>query len=292
MIQDEPDWNKTSQMIFTSAEMTHKYNSTKPSMITFCRNVKFCEYAFIVDIPCHDHYSVTAPSTSTWPERYGTRLEETAYYTRDLKYASYPKPIWVWSQGIFNWDERPKRPVPTPDELAAQLMLNLGRGAKGILWFTFKKSVGEKYPDLRKAIQGWGRVMELLRDDWLGSEPINADVQAPENIDVAVLTGWDKLIVIVFNQDYEIHDQAYPWKAASNLSISFNAPSWIKPNALLEISPDGISNHQFITNNNRLTIPIDNLHVTRTFVFVNKPTAQQDLRQKFTEIVKSESRRF
>ena len=292
MIQDEPDWNKTSQMIFTSAEMTHKYNSTKPSFITFCRNVKFCEYAFIVDIPCHDHYSVTAPSTSTWPKHYGTHLEETAYYTCDLKYASYPKPIWVWSQGIFNWDERPKRPVPTPDELAAQLMLNLGRGAKGILWFTFKKSVGEKYPDLRKAIQGWGRVMELLRDDWLGSEPINADVQAPENIDVAVLAGWDKLIVIVFNQDYEIHDQAYPWKAASNLSISLNAPSWIKPRALLEVSPDGISNCQFITNNNRLTITIDNLHVTRTFVFVNKPTAQQDLRQKFAEIVKSESRRY
>jgi hypothetical protein len=290
MIQDEPDWNKTSQMIFTSVEITHKYNSTKPSLITFCRNVKFCEYAYIVDIPCHDHYSVTAPSTSTWPERYGTRLEETAYYTRDLKYASYPKPIWVWSQGIFTWSERPKRPVPTPDELAAQLMLNLGRGAKGILWFTFKKQVGEKYPDLRKAIQGWGRVMELLRDDWLGCEPIDAGVQAPEKIDVAVLAGWDKLIVIVFNQDYEIHDEAYPWKTASNLSISLKAPSWIKPSALLEVSPGGVVGREFEAKNNRLKIPLDKLHVTRTFVFTNDADGPQDMKDEFEEIVKSESR--
>jgi hypothetical protein len=292
MIQDEPDWNKTSQMIFTSVETTHKYNSTRPSMITFCRNVKFCEYAFIVDIPCHDHYSVTAPSSSTWPKRYGTRLEETAYYTRDLKYASYPKPVWVWSQGIFTWNERPKRPVPTPDELAAQLMLNLGRGAKGILWFTFKKHVGEKYPDLRKAIQGWGRIMELLRDEWLGTEPISANVEAPDKIDVAVLAGWDKLIVIVFNQDYEIHDEAYPWKPASNLSISLKAPAWIRPGALLEVSPEGIADHEFKNNNGRLTIPIDRLHVTKVFIFVNESEAPQSLRKKFGEIVKSESREF
>jgi hypothetical protein len=292
MIQDEPDWNKTSQMIFTSVETTHKYNDKKPSLITFCRNVKFCEYAFIVDIPCHDHYSVTAPSTSSWPERYGTRLEETAYYTRDLKYASYPKPIWVWSQGIFNWSQRPKRPVPTPDELAAQLTLNLGRGAKGILWFTFKKNVGEKYPDLRKAIQGWGRVMELLRDDWLGTEPIDADVETRENIDVAVLSGMDKLIVIVFNQDYEIHDAAYPWKTAENLSVSLKKPSWIKPGSLVEVSPEGVTQHKFETQGERLVIPIDKLHVTRVFVFSNDSNAERKLSDKFSEIVKSESRKF
>ena len=292
MIQDEPDWNKTSQMIFTSVETTHKYNSTKPTMITFCRNVKFCEYAFIVDIPCQDHYSVTAPSTSTWPERYGTRLEETAYYTRDLKYASYPKPVWVWSQGIFNWDERPKRPVPTPEELAAQLMLNLGRGAKGILWFTFKKNVGEKNPDLRKAIQGWGRVMRLLRDDWLGCEPIDAKVNAPEMIDVAVLAGWDKLIVIVFNQDYQIHDEAYPWNPASNLSVSLDVPPWIRPGALMEVSPEGVSDRGYTISDNRLSIAVDELHVARVYVFAGDSQAQQNLKNKFNEIVESESRPF
>jgi hypothetical protein len=292
MIQDEPDWNKTTQMVFTAVETTHRYNNTKPSLITFCRNVKFCEYAFIVDIPCQDHYSVTAPSSSSWPKRYGTHLEETAYYTRDSKYASYPKPIWVWSQGIFNWDERPKRPVPTPDELAAQLMLNLGRGAKGILWFTFKKSVGEKYPDLRKAIQGWGRVLELLRQDWMGSEPIKADIQAPEKIDVAVVAGWDKLITIVFNQDYQIHDEAYPWKPASNLSISLKAPSWIRPVTLLEVSPEGIRANPFQSSNNRLTIPIGKLHVVRIFVFVNDSSALKILQQRFSKIIKSETRQF
>ena len=62
MIHDEPDWHYTPQMMLAAVQMTRHYNATKPTFITLCRNVKFFEYAFLPDIACQDHYSVTAPS--------------------------------------------------------------------------------------------------------------------------------------------------------------------------------------------------------------------------------------
>jgi hypothetical protein len=292
MIHDEPDWHYTPQMMLTATLMTRKYNATKPTFITLCRNVKFFEYAFLPDIACQDHYCVTAPSSSRWPARYGTRLEETAYYTRDLKYAAEPKPIWVWTQGIANWSERPKRPVPTVNELTAQLLLNLGRGAKGILWFTFNQSVGERYPELRTAIQGWGRVMELIRDDLLGSDPVEADVQAPDKTDVAVLASWDKLFVVVFNQDYEIHDEAYPWTEKKDVTVSVELPTWIRPQAALELTGDGVVPQAFETSNGRTSLTLDTLTVARLFVLGNNPDLQNQYRKEFAQIVESERREF
>ncbi|MBN2309854.1 MAG: hypothetical protein JXR94_12845, partial [Candidatus Hydrogenedentes bacterium] len=108
MLADEPDWSTPPVVMMHSDAFARRNNRTKPTFITLCRNVKFFEYGPIADIPCMDHYCVTAPTSSKWPEPYGTRLEETAYYTRDLKTACEPKPIWVWSQAIASWDERPR----------------------------------------------------------------------------------------------------------------------------------------------------------------------------------------
>jgi len=60
-IHDEPDWLYTPQLVLASHSMTKQYSVKKPTMITLCRNVKFFEYGFLPDIPCHDHYSVTVP---------------------------------------------------------------------------------------------------------------------------------------------------------------------------------------------------------------------------------------
>lgn len=239
MLQDEPDWSIPANIMFITNQQLCQYDNTKPTFITLCRNIKFFEYASICDIPCQDHYSVTAPSSSKWPKPYGTRLEETAYYTHDLKIASEPKPIWIWSQAIADWGERPKRPVPTPEELGAQLVLNLGRGAKGILWFNHNKKVAEKYPELERAMQGWGRVMSLLRNYFLSSDPIDFNGSAPENVDIAPLQGRDFMILCITNLDYEIHPEAYPFKEKKNLKIDISLP--FNGQSLFEIRPQGIT---------------------------------------------------
>ena len=292
MIQDEPDWTFTPQMMLAATQMTRKYNKTKPTFITLCRNVKFFEYAGLPDIPCQDHYSVTAPSSSKWPFRYGTRLEETAYYTRDLKNASEPKPIWVWTQGIFDWDERPKRPVPTPDEMAAQLLFNVGRGAKGILWFTFKQSVAQKYPDLAPEMQHWGRVMSVCRRDWLDADPLRTEVKAPENVDVALLLSPERLTVIVVNLDYRIDDTAYEWQEMRAVRLHIALPEWFDIEGLAKLDKTGPQPFDFTTDNNLLLLEIDTLGPYALFVAGQDKDLANSLSKQWHDIRALEERTF
>lgn len=292
MLRDEPDWSVEANIMKFVDDTVRMYNSTKPTFITLCRNVKFFEYASICDIPCMDHYSVTAPSSSKWPRFYGTRLEETAIYTKDLKAASEPKPIWVWSQAIANWEERPKHPVPTPEELAAQLILNLGRGAKGIIWFNYDHEVGEKYPDTRKAMQEWGRVLRLTRRDFLKAEPYNANVKAPGKIDVAALASWDSAILCVTNLDYEIDPEAYPFKTCKDVKVRFDLPPWLDPKAVVAVEPGGIRQAPFKKNGSRTAVELGDIKVGAIVLLHNDPGKADELRQKYQNILKDESKEY
>ena len=293
MLQDEPDWSIPANIMLFADETVRHYDKNKPTFITLCRNTKFFDYAAISDIPCMDHYAVTAPSSSKWPKFYGTRLEETAWYTRDLKYASEPKPIWIWSQAIASWGERPKRPVPTPQELAVQLVLNLGRGAKGILWFNYEHKVAEKYPDVREAMQRWGRVMLLLRDDFLASEPVSLAVKAPELVDVAPLVNRDKLILCVTNTDYDLHPEAYPFRKKEGVEVSVACPSWVKPAVALCVDPDGVKSLPMAaTPEGRVKIGLGSLDDCAVVVLANDAGAEAVYQERFKAAIEEESRTF
>jgi hypothetical protein len=292
-LQDEPDSNRTIQQVAHITETTHDYDSRKPSLITLCRMHKFSEYAGLPDIPVHDHYCVGAPSSSRWPKRYGTRLEETAHYTRELKWASEPKPIWVWTQGLFDWGSRRKQTVPTPDELAAQLLLNMGRGAKGILWFTIKHRIGERYPETRDAIKGWGRVLEVTRNDLLSAEPLQAPMTAPEKIDAKGLVAWDRVFLFVFNQDYEIHDAAYPWTPAHKVVIDMTLPAWLRPESAVSVASDGVTPVTFTSAPGGSTrVTLDTLRVGQLIVLCNDPEGVPQYRRAHAEATAFESKSF
>jgi hypothetical protein len=287
MIQDEPDWSIPSNIMLHTDTELREYDITKPSFITLCRNIKFMEYGTIADIPCQDHYSVTAPSSSKWPKPYGTRLEETAWYTKDLKYATEPKPIWVWTQGLGDWGQRPKRTVPTPNELAAQLILNLGRGAKGILWFNHSKELQEKWPDAAEAMRHWGRVMSVLREDFLDADVWAADVQAPEGVDVAPLLGRDRTLLLLTNTRYEIHPEAYPFQSFDAVPLSANWPGDVPAN-VVRVSPEGVSDVPFTHADGKLNIDAGALEAAGVVVILNDPAAAQDYRDTYTATVAKE----
>lgn len=292
MLADEPDWSKPPAVMLMADEIARRYDRTRPTFITLCRNVKFFEYAPIPDIPCMDHYSVTAPSSSKWPKPYGTRLEETAYYTRDLRWASEPKPIWIWTQGIAGWNERPKRPVPTPDEAAAQLLLNLGRGAKGILWFNFDVKVAERYTDLRDAIQVWGRALTLTRDDLLGAEPLDVatiEIAAPEKLDVAALASWDKLIVPLVNLDYDLDPAAYRWRPMADAKFSLKLPPWLQPKSGVWLDPAGPVPAEFQVQGGRVEVAAGPLGACRLLVLSNQTDALEDYQRRNAALIAGES---
>ena len=292
MLRDEPDWSIEPNVMLFVDDTVRKYDSTRPTFITLCRNVKFFEYASICDIPCMDHYSVTAPSSSKWPHPYGTRLEETAIYTEDLKAASEPKPIWVWSQAIASWDQRPKRPVPTPDELAAQLLLNLGRGAKGIIWFNYEHEVGEKFQDTRQAMQDWGRVMRLARANLLGAEPYDARVKTADKIDAASLASWDSAVLCITNLDYQIDPEAYPFKLREDVRVEFTLPSWIDPKCAIAVEPGGVREVPFKVRGNRATVEAGDIKVGTLILLDNNPAFPTDLQKQYQAILHDEHKEY
>ncbi len=292
MLQDEPDWVRLPSTMLFADESTKSINRTIPTMITLCRNVKFFEYASIPDIPCMDHYCVGAPTSSKWPHKYGTRLEETGYYTRDLKEASEPKPIWVWSQGIADWDERPKRYVPTPGELAAQLMLNLGRGAKGILWFNWSIKAADDYPDAVAAMAHWGRVMRCIRGDLLRADPIRLKTESPPKLDVATLASPEALFLFITNQDYEIHDQSYPFRKQRDVRISVELPSWITAKDVYSITPNGIEDLPFEVTKGKAIIRPGDIEVCQLVAVVPEGTSKQRHQQEYENARADETRKF
>jgi hypothetical protein len=289
MLRDEPDWSLDPQAMLAADATVRRYNSTVPTYINLCRQIKFFEYAPIADIACHDHYCVTAPTSSVWEHKYGTRLEETAYYTEDLKYAAEPRPVWVWSQGNADgWDQRPKRPVPTPGELSAQLVLNVGRGAKGILWFTYHKGMGEKYPETRGAMRGWNRVLAVLRDDLSGSEPALCKVEAPKKVDVAPLVTWDKLILCVTNLDYEVDPEGYPFEPKRPVEISVSLPSWVRPERALRVAGDGIQTVSLTAGGERAVVVLDEVIDAAIVVLSGEPDAEARYRARYQALLDDE----
>lgn len=290
MLRDEPDWSTDPQVMLFCDQTVRQYDNTIPTFINLCRNAKYFEYAAIPDIAGHDHYCVTAPSSSIWPHEYGTRVEETAYYTSDLKYAAEPRPIWVWSQGNHDgWSERPVRPVPTPEELSTQLVLNLGRGAKGILWFTYNPKMSVKYPETRESMRGWNRVMNLLRDDFLSAEPIQTKIDTPKLVDAAALVSWDKAIVCLTNIDYDIDPKAYQFRPKSNVKVALDLPNWIEPKIALRVAGDGVARVPFAPRNGKTEITINKLIDGAIVVLSNDVDLATTLANKYSALRQGET---
>ncbi|MCC6490173.1 MAG: hypothetical protein IT364_21995 [Candidatus Hydrogenedentes bacterium] len=290
MLRDEPDWSTDAQVMLFCDSTVRAYDTTIPTFINLCRNTQYFNYAAIPDIAGHDHYCVTAPSSSKWPKPHGTYLEETAYYTEDLKYAAAPRPIWVWSQGNHDgWSERPLRPLPTPEEISAQLVLNLSRGAKGILWFTYNKAMSEKYPETRECMRGWNRVMAMLREDFLASEPYAGTVAGPRDVDAAVLVSWDKLILCVTNLDYEIDPVAYPFTPQKDLSIKVDMPEWLTPATALRVSGSGLVQVPCKVDNKQLTITLDEVKDAAIVVVSGRDNLEAELKQAHEALMAKEA---
>jgi len=288
-LQDEPDANRTAEAVLFSNEMTKQRDVSKPTITTLCRNVRFFEFGFIPDVACMDHYSVGAPTSSVWPYRYGTNLEETGFYTRDLRLAAYPKPIWVWSQGLFDWNVRPRQQVPTATELTYQLLSNIGNGAKGILWFTIKENKAKKYPETYLAMQQCGRVLEMIKDDLLHGDPFETEIDANDQLLIHPIISKNRLILIVLNSDYKIDPIAYKWEPKSNENIQLKVPLWFKVRSAYELIPEeGVKETGFQQAGNVLNIKIEHLEAYRVFVFDSSEADMEKLEIEYHSLEKME----
>ncbi|MCC5928810.1 MAG: hypothetical protein JJU28_06160 [Cyclobacteriaceae bacterium] len=288
-IHDERERMYHPQRIMAVSEMTKKYSVNKPTFITLCRNMKFFEYAYLADIPCQAHYSLTAASETSLTDPLGTRLEESAYYTRDLKYASAPRPFWVWSQGLHLWDEGSKKKVPTPEELGAQFYYNLGRGAKGNLWFAFHEEAGNMYPETKKALQIYSRVVSTLKEDLLIADPLHGDQKSPEHLDVAPLISPDKTILFLSNNQYHITDSACLWTPLRNIDIEVQLPAWFKATNAYEFNPEtGFQMLKWRQSKNTLHLHFKTIDMGAVVVVLTDRKQKEILIEKFHQALARE----
>ena len=126
-----------------------------------------------------DHYCVTAPSSSRWPHRWGTRLEETGYYTRDLKLASEPEAdLDLVARAFSTGPNDLARPCPHRANSLCSLCRTWVAVPRASCGSPSASNRATSTPTRATAIQGWGRVLRLVRDDMLAAEPIAVDVEA------------------------------------------------------------------------------------------------------------------
>lgn len=275
---EEPEWGKppsghsASYVSMMRAELVRRHAPRHPIMGTLCRSRCYYEYAPIFDVPAMDAYRVGAPSADTPPFLWGNYLESVASYTKYLKLNAEPSPVWVWAQGIHGWDQRAfltdciGNPIPTGSEIKAQLYMQLGEGAKGVLWFRLVpkdawienyikevKKQAEKVPlfgtrygknFLAQRIKRWGQYWD---DAWRTMQESNLELRMlrpilcradsypqawlreageRKQVYVGAVAGLDAVVVFIVNLDYKFHGEGYQFNAQKFVSVGVERPAW------------------------------------------------------------------
>jgi hypothetical protein len=278
-VAEEPDNQKAhpkgysnSYVTMRIAESFREVAPRHPIVGTLCGDRRFYEYAPIFDTPIMDAYRVGAPSNDQWPYVWGTFLEGVKSYTWDLKANAEPCPIWVWAQGIHCWTERMfvqgqfTRPFPSPSEARAQLYMQLGAGAKGVLWFgtygeqgmlksyrhRFTEGEGslflkathqeDKLEDGLSLYAGyWRELWDAVKDMNLEMcllRPILsrgdvypqawiASASAHNKISLGAIAGLRGLVLYVANLDYDFDPKGYVFHPQSGVRVSVQIPGWL-----------------------------------------------------------------
>jgi len=282
MLKDEPDWVDQPAVPLFCLQKIHlwrRHEVPQPIYINLARSRRFGEFASLADIPSYDAYRVGAPMPDKSPHVWGNRLELAADYTADLRANSFPRPIWVWAQGVHTWDERVwvndelGRAVPTPEEARVQLWLQLSRGAKGVMWFrTLPESEVRQYytelaekamPALEPAkreelveqvVQQFRETLEemtrlnrviksvrhfLLRSD-VGYRGQVRHASEPDKLDVMSLLAERAALVFVTNFAYEMHPKGYQFREQKNVTVLARLPNWLKAIDVFEVTPEGV----------------------------------------------------
>lgn len=244
-----------------------------PIVGTLCSDRKYYEFAPIFDIPIMDAYRVTAPSNDQWPVMWGNYLETVIPYTRDLKLNVEPSPVWVWGQGIHLWTERMivngqfGRPIPSGPEARAQLYMQLGAGAKGVLWFQYiseeptiegyrkKLTEGEGslflkaakledrveeglslyrtyWTELRDAMKAMDLEMcrlrpILSRGDVYPHAWVSSASQR-SRMQMGAIAGKAGVVLFPVNLDYDFAGQGYVFHPQKDVCLSVTRPGWIQ----------------------------------------------------------------
>jgi len=102
------------------------------------------------------------------------------------------------------------------------------------------------------------------------------------------------LFLFVINQDYEIHNESYPWKSAKDVAIDITLPNWLIPKAAVSLAPEGVTPAKITakSGNGQTKVMIDTLEVGQLIVLCNDPGAEVKYRSAYSKIMEFENKTF
>jgi len=256
-ISGEPDIGNekpTDVLQYTQTQMD-LFGPTKRMWIYAACSYQFGKWGSMADIGGMDHYTVWAPKCNVnWPylpEIFGVEIFEwwdhiefAGYYTLAAKRAAEPRPIIIWTQGLFNGFQIGDKTMRcnTPAEIRSQWYQNLGWGAKVMLYYHFLQEHDPICPEEPEQEMGL-----LVREtdqfsDLIGIGEMTGNTafawSYDDQVDVVTTISPDGLVLVVSNLDYDLNLIApYRWHEKTNVEIFVDPPEGFEPYAAW--SPEG-----------------------------------------------------
>jgi hypothetical protein len=277
-VSEEPDLgNETSDEVLALNQVYWEEAPTKPTFVNTATANAFGEYAPVGDIAATDHYvGFNAPSTifGTWIIR-PADVEEALWFAEHLKQTVEPKPTWIWTQLAGNmWDAQ-----PTPYFVDVQFWSQIMAGAKGLLWFKYGPGY-ESDPKFSVAVaeaDRLGRMLAPIRNLLGDCDVAGAVGSSQARVEGRLLVGEEACVVVAVNFDYQIVNPPLStmiFNAANNISplqvtydvatvqgtLIVDLPDWIQPDAVSQVTPNGLVPVGHQASGQRITIPYMNLH--------------------------------
>ncbi len=186
-----------------------------------------CSYHFpswgaMADISGFDRYCVGAAKCNwNWPIPYWDYIATLAWHAEVMKRSSEPRPIWNWTQSMWNDLDFELFGMPidarctTAEEIRAQWMILLARGTKGMLWFIYRDEWEADCPDeSTQEMQRLATELRVVEDILIDGDTAAQGVVAgsdDELVDVSAVVAPHGMVVFLSNYDYKLN-LLTPWE--------------------------------------------------------------------------------
>jgi hypothetical protein len=251
-------------------------------------------YNQIADVPALDPYYIGELDIvyNRLPTRMQINSKPTYVYatTRMAQSAGAPKPLHVilcstrYSDSKTGYVGR----FPTPEEKRIEVYYALAAGAKGISywWFSLdKECYGCGAPDpeakaLWKEIGLLGAEVRTAGPIVTMGCPVDVPVKAPRNLMTrCLISGLDTLALIAVNDNVLCDRVGTVVKPEPNCKVTVQAPSWMKPSDVFEISYQGVKTVSWTQDGSSVTVELGTVNVSRLVII----TADTGLRKRLQD---------
>ena len=175
-------------------------------------------------------------------------------YLRNARLAQRPGPVWLYAQGlspVWNRGDPEYSVQPDPPELAAQAMMAVAAGAKGLMWFQSNVGEGEHARARWRAIGDVNAMVSTVRELLRSGDPIGARtrdaalveaIRAERAIVVPVASlstssGPDDLRCLAVRSESSVPHWVF---RASRVAADIDVPAELGVLRVLEVAPDGV----------------------------------------------------